>query len=194
MRILLLLLISLNCFSQQKDISFGKMDGTIYTSTVPYIPVKIPTPKEKWHKPFITDNDGWVYALQFNAGLWEGFHDALKYHYWTVKHTFWMWDIELNDKFWRDSLSWKNKYRDWPTDKRERFPGSKSVLVWATDGEHLTRMISNTSTVISVGISASDFKDYPKGQWLPLALKRIILSAIANKVGFLITYNIIFKP
>lgn len=40
---------------------------------------------------------------------------------------------------WR--TSWLRKYRDWPEDKRARFPLSKSILVWLTDLWHLAQQI-----------------------------------------------------
>lgn len=48
------------------------------------------------------------------------------------------------------SRSWERKYRNYPHNKAERFPGSKTILVGATDGYHLSRTLSNLSRTMSI--------------------------------------------
>jgi hypothetical protein len=42
-------------------------------------------------------------------------------------------------EFWDPAISWRNKYKDYPRDKRERFWGSTTFFVWLTDGWHLMK-------------------------------------------------------
>lgn len=67
-----------------------------------------------------------VLAAVFNAGM-----DKLVHHYST--------SIFNGNKplFWDPAQSWRNKYKNYPTDQRPKFPFAKTLLVWATDGWHL---------------------------------------------------------
>lgn len=67
-----------------------------------------------------------ILAAVFNAGM-----DKLVHHYST--------SIFNGNKplFWDPAQSWRNKYKNYPTDQRPKFPFAKTILVWATDGWHL---------------------------------------------------------
>lgn len=67
-----------------------------------------------------------ILAAIFNAGM-----DKLVHHYSS--------SIFNGNKplFWDPAQSWRNKYKNYPTDKRPKFPFATTILVWATDGWHL---------------------------------------------------------
>lgn len=58
-------------------------------------------------------------------------------------------------QFANPRLSFRNKYKDWPTDQSAAFPLSKSLLVGVTDGFHMDNTISIISMSASVGFSMS---------------------------------------
>jgi len=81
-------------------------------------------------------------GMSFVSGMSDGIGDNLQFKY---DQTIFV----NNPKFWNPEISWKNKYKDWPTDKRAKFPMSTTSLVFLTDGWHLSRTISRTSFRIS---------------------------------------------
>jgi len=131
----------------------------------------------QWYK--IDLNDVAVIATQSIAGGFDGWNQNIIHHRYGV-----------GKPFWDNHTSWKRKYKDYDNgDLRAKFFLSKSVLVGATDGFHMTRSVSRMATLATIGIVAGDWKDYPKGQrWLIVA-KKIVLSIIANRVTFQIVYK-----
>ncbi len=131
----------------------------------------------------ISKNDIAIYSLQTVAGFADGTNQAIIHH-----------GLGAGHPFWDQTVSWKNKYRDFDAgDKRAAFPGSKTYLVAFTDGFHLTRFVDRSATLASVVISVSDLKQYPrKDRWKVLA-KKAVLSAFFNRAGFYLSYNGIFK-
>jgi hypothetical protein len=61
------------------------------------------------------------------------------------------------------------------------------VFVGFTDGYHLTRLIDRAFTTGSLAFALSE-----KNNWRQI-VKKVIISAVVNRAGFLITYNIICK-
>lgn len=70
-------------------------------------------------------------TLFFLAGMLNAVMDKLQFHY---SHSIFS---VLNAKFWNPAISWKNKYKNWPDDKREKFLGSTTIFVGLTDAWHL---------------------------------------------------------
>jgi len=130
---------------------------------------------QKWYK--ITKNDLVVMSLQAGAGVADGYNQAIVHH-----------KFRQGDKFWDNKISWQNKYKSFPQDKSPAYFGSKSILVWTTDGFHLTRFIDRSLSVVSVGISLYELREY-KGDLWKVVLKKILLSYIANRTAFVIVYN-----
>lgn len=123
-----------------------------------------------------SSNDKKVAALQFMAGFADGWHEAIKSYHWGT------------GRFWDARTSWKNKYYDYDKGAtREAYFFSKNLLVWTTDGYHLTRMINRSAMVASLVIIKNE-----KRNWKYLLRKAIILSII-NRAGFMLAYNGIFK-
>lgn len=119
-------------------------------------------------------NDKWIYATQFISGAADGVNQAIQ-----------AWHIKGNS-FWYLKESWMNKYKDFPTDKRAAYWGSKGILVWTTDGYHLTRFIDRSFQVASLGISLTE-----KNNWKKI-IKKVIIASLANRAAFFLFYNIIF--
>lgn len=76
------------------------------------------------------------YALFAGAGMANGAADVMRDKYSVSRFP----QEQPGRQFWDASISWRNKYKDWPTDTRPAFPGAKTWLVWTTDGWHLAKM------------------------------------------------------
>jgi len=63
------------------------------------------------------------------------------------------------DKFLDIQTSWQNKYKNWPEDKGERFPGSKTIFVMFTDGNHLFQVANTITLTAGSYFVLSDIKD-----------------------------------
>ena len=55
-------------------------------------------------------------------------------------------------RFWDNSISWQNKWRNGDPQQGEAFLGSSTVFVWSTDALHLSGTISNVTGVASLSI------------------------------------------
>lgn len=130
---------------------------------------------QKWYK--ITKNDIAIMSLQAASGVADGFNQAIVHH-----------KFKQGSQFWDNKISWQNKYKCFPQDKSPAYFGSKSVLVWTTDGFHLTRFIDRSMSVVSVGISLFEVKEYKADLW-KVIVKKILLSYIANRTAFVIVFN-----
>lgn len=137
-----------------------------------------PTTKKWW----IPDTKEVIaYSLYGASGLAKGFHDAMIFHHWGT------------GKFWGPD-QWENKYKNWPADQREAFPGSKTIFVFATDGVHLTNMIDvafiSTGTIINFGNIKTDLQQYPHGKrLLAFATKKIIYPILFRALFFETAWN-----
>lgn len=139
--------------------------------------------QKHWLKPLINKQEVKSYILVGIAGAADGTNQAIVYHKLGQGHSFWDFNT-----------SWKRKYRNFDAgDKRAAFPGSKTILVGFTDGNHLTRLIERGALTGAIIFSVGEFKDYPKNQRWKLALKKFILLSIVNRATFEFTYGVIFK-
>lgn len=125
-------------------------------------------------------NDIIIYSLQFISGAADGVNQAVVYHH-----------LGRGNHFWDYTTSSNNKYRDFPIDKRAAFPLSKTVLVTFTDGNHLTRGINRSCQLLSLGFALGD-RDKKKLTFKQIA-KKVLISAISNRVGFVLFYNVIYR-
>lgn len=117
-----------------------------------------------------------MYACQFVAGSADGVNQALVHHY-----------LGMGNRFWDFQTSWKNKYKDYDKgDLRPAFPGATSVAVCFTDGYHLTRMLDRTFSLGSIGFALAEKPTF-KG-----IVKKVIISSLVNRAGFLLFFNVIF--
>jgi len=120
-------------------------------------------------------------TMVFLAGASDGINQALQYHYGAFKKIF----THADDRFWKPSLSGANKYKNGDPAQGAKFPGSKTWLVFLTDGNHLTRFTDHLlwSGAIAIKLSCNEKKKWyvyvmeAAGYW------------IVNRVGFCMVYN-----
>lgn len=90
-------------------------------------------------------------GIQFGAGFFNGVGDNLQFHYsqtiFPQPGERFLWG---GHQYWNPEISWRNKYKDWPSDRREAFPLSSSALVWTTDAWHLTNTLERTAHRITI--------------------------------------------
>jgi hypothetical protein len=160
--------------------SYSSINGTVQDYSTPkygvnFKPANTATGIPKLH---FSNNDVIVSGLQFVAGFFDGWHEAINSYHWGSGK--WFWDAKT---------SWKNKYKDYDNGVTyERYFFSKNLLVFTTDGYHLTRTLNRATNLVSLVIVRNDWK---RG-WRYLLRKAILLSA-ANRAGFYLSYNVIFK-
>lgn len=117
-----------------------------------------------------------MYACQFISGSADGVNQAIMHH-----------ELGRGNSFWYYAVSWKNKYRDFDNgDKRPAFLGSTTFAVGVTDGFHLTRLIDRAFTLGSLGFALGEKQSFKS------VVKKVIISAIANRVGFELFFNVIY--
>jgi len=137
----------------------------------------LPSSAQKWYA--INKNDVGIMLLGAVSGAADGVNQNLT-------HLRWGSGLE----FWDVKTSWKNKYKDWDAGNTDAaIFGSKTIFVAFTDGFHLTRMIDRTAMLLSVAISTADMRQYPKKDRWKVVAKKMILSAVSNRLAF----NIIYK-
>lgn len=147
--------------------------------------------------PLLVDAQGWLtdytrhaldnwptHALMFTAGLSNGVSDAIQHKY--DQTVFANWN---NDQYWNPDLSYRNKYRSWPDDRRAAFPGAKTWLVWTTDAWHLTKTIQLKSVQAAIVTYRRGGEE--RKWWWPLA--DIGISSILFSVGFHTSQNIVIR-
>jgi hypothetical protein len=121
-------------------------------------------------------NEVLMYTCQFVAGSADGVNQALVHHY-----------LGMGNRFWDFQTSWKNKYKNYDKgDLRPAFPGATSIAVSFTDGYHLTRMIDRAFSLGSIGFALGEKQSFKS------IAKKIIISSLVNRAGFLLFYNVIY--
>jgi hypothetical protein len=117
------------------------------------------------------------------SGAWDGVGEKVKWKYKEFKMAF----PKAKDHFWNPELSWRNKYEFTPDGQigGERFPGSTTVFVFATDGYHLSRTISKTT-----GVVGAVWLIGKKQKWYYYVFDFLLYSA-ARGIGFHLTYSLI---
>lgn len=95
---------------------------------------------------------------------------------------------ELNrPQFWNPALSWKNKYEDYDKGELgEKFFGSKSVLVFLTDGWHLLKVGMLSSLSIAIAILLPDWN--LGWGWLDGVAQLLAIRAVFG-IGFYMSYD-----
>ena len=93
-------------------------------------------------------------------------------------------------QFWDPRLSFQNKYKNWPTDTRAKFPGSKTWLVWTTDAQHLTSALEKGFLITSVVVLTLDSR---KKNWKTILLKDVIIPSLIRGIVFEVTFKTLSK-
>lgn len=122
------------------------------------------------------------YVGMVTAGFLDGQAEILKFRYSSYKRV----HPNTNPQWSDPSISWLNKYKDWPADKRERFPGSKTIFAWATDKYHMNRTLRNGLMCGSVSFNIA-LHEKPK---LITIAKVAVLSWASYAAGTQIAYQI----
>ncbi len=90
-------------------------------------------------------------ALSAISGAADAYHHMLTNHYSEFKRR----HPGANDEYWDRRISWTKKYRDYPDDTRAAYFGSKTFLVWTTDGWHLTDMLARSTFTMGLTLNLS---------------------------------------
>jgi hypothetical protein len=123
-----------------------------------------------------TKNEILMYAAQFVSGCADGVNQSLVHHY-----------LGMGTRFWDFQTSWKNKYKDYDAgDLRPAFLGSKSIFVGFTDGYHLTRTVDRSFTSVSLALALKEKYSFRQ------IVKKVIISSLINRAGFLLFFSVIF--
>jgi len=155
--LLLTLTTTLSCFSQSTDEELKKLR------------------KKR------TTNYAITGSMIFLAGAADGINQALMYQYGGFKAIF----PHANDRFWKPALSGANKYKNGDPSQGAKFPGSKTWLVFLTDGNHLTRF---TDHLLWSGAIAIKISNHQKKKWYVYALEAAGYWLV-NRAGFCLIYN-----
>jgi hypothetical protein len=115
------------------------------------------------------------------AGAADGFNQALMYQYPGFKKVF----PQANDRYWKPALSGANKYKNGDPNQGAKFPGSRTWLVFLTDGYHLTRF---TNHLFMSGAVAFKIAGHQKKKWYVYVMEAAGYWLV-NRVGFCMTYN-----
>lgn len=128
-------------------------------------------------------------ATCFLSGAMEGLNQTLAFNYDGFQRI----HPRANPQFWDNDKSWKNK---WKLDENgkaivgsERYLGSSTFLAWTTDGYHLSG--SADWLMIETTIFLHPQSKRPK-RWGHRLLE-VAAYSIARKVGFHLTYSILYK-
>lgn len=110
---------------------------------------------------FFTDRKMEIFTSVITAVADAGI-DGLVHRYPAMKRKF-----NLNDNFWNPEISWRNKHELGNPDLGEKFPLSRTALVFTTDGFHLLKSVRNvsiTATTVHFGLTYKNksklFREY----------------------------------
>lgn len=168
-------------FGQETEVQPAAKLYEQYPATPPETTLKAPD----WLGGF----EAYKYTMPtiFLSGVADGFNQTLLFHYDKFKVRF----PGARDQFWNPAVSWENKYAQAPDGSTlteyEAFPFSTSLLVWTTDGHHLTRAADHFLIYGTVALNFGEKKNW----------KRILIDGAAHfivrSVAFNLTYGTLKK-
>lgn len=125
-------------------------------------------------------------ALIFTAGMLNGVMDTLQFHYPQSvfpkgEETF----LGQGEIYWNPAISWRNKYKDYPMDKRPKFIGATTFLVSLTDAWHLLKTLMLACYHLAILLPIVHWYKLPR--WLLLAA--VLPLNLFFGVGFTIMYS-----
>ncbi len=125
--------------------------------------------------------------LAFLSGACDGLNQSLHFRYAGFKKRF----PGARDQFWRPDISWQNKYAKTPDNQiltdYEAFPFSTTLLVFATDGHHLSRAGDHLFMLGAVTLNIGE-----KKVWYQYVID-FTAGFIARSAGFNLMYGVVFK-
>lgn len=95
---------------------------------------------------------------------------------------------DKNPEFWNPKISWVNKYKDYPTDQRAKFPGAKTIFVAFTDGWHFAKWFVLNFGQLAVLLSVMIFV---KLKWWQTLLFGGSIKAVSWMFFYLFYYQIL---
>jgi hypothetical protein len=120
-------------------------------------------------------------SLVFLSGAADGINQALQFRYDGFKRVF----PHANDHFWKPALSCDNKYKNRDPGQGPKFPGSRTWLVFVTDGYHLTRFADHLFMAGAVSVKIAG---YEKKKWYKYVIEAVGYWVV-NRAGFCLVYN-----
>ena len=143
--------------------------------------------QKKWKKYLFTCSSAFV------SGTIDGAIESISFHY---ENGFKLRCTKANDLFWDPAVSWKNKYKNGDPKQGEKFTGSTTVFVAATDGYHVLRgskrCIEATTLAWYMNDVYCDTLRTKKKKFKKVLLDFLILSAVRS-VGFHFSYTFLFR-
>jgi hypothetical protein len=133
--------------------------------------------QKKWYQPMFEKNDWVVYSSQYLAGVASGVREEVIYY---PNPLFKMYP-HLNRQWWDIRVSYKNKYTESP------------MLVAFSDANHFFKSAVLMTNCTSVAFSFGDYNSYSKKERWKVIVKKIVVSYIANKLGFATSYYLYYK-
>jgi len=121
-------------------------------------------------------------GLALASGLAYGIHETVVHHPDRIPES---WDRQ----WWDASRSWTNKYKAGDPAQGEKFPGSTTVLVWATDAKHAFGT-AHRLTMFASGVTLTIGEKRPTWHYIADAA----LSFAAFGIGFHSMYSLAFRP
>lgn len=119
-------------------------------------------------------------ALVLVAGALDGLNQVIAYQYPNFKARF----PGANDRYWSTEISFLNKYKNGDPAQGAKFPGSKGVFVFLTDGYHLTRF---GERLFLGGAFALKITQDKKRWWVYVV--EGLGFWLVNRAGFCLIYN-----
>lgn len=108
------------------------------------------------------------------SGIFKAVMDKLQFHYFDSVFK------NLKSSFWNPKVSWINKYKDNDPELGEKFPGSSTIFVWATDAWHLFQSINIILLMLAI-VFYESFTGYK------------ILDFIIYRIAYSFTFELFFK-
>jgi len=122
----------------------------------------------------------------FLSGSFRGLYRVLNNRYPEFKQTI----PGATDQFWNPEYSWKNKYMDYDNgDMRPKYFGSKTFLIWTTDGRNLSATMQK---VFLIGIIPLNPMDKNKSKFFRYVIEPSGYIIIEN-LGFIVVNDLIFN-
>ncbi len=118
------------------------------------------------------------------AGAADGLTEVIRYDYPAFKNRF----PNANDQFWQPELSWRNKWKDGDPANGPAYFGSTTILVWTTDGYHLSRTLQKSFICAAIAFKIGDRKQ----KWY-LYLIDFAAHSAAYSIGFNATLHGFFN-
>lgn len=128
------------------------------------------------YKNPVTKKDVLTHSCQFISGGADGVNQAIMHQ-----------ELGRGTSFWYYANSWKNKYKNFDQgDKRPAFFGSATFAVGFMEGFHLTRLVDRAFTLGPLGFALGEKLSFKS------IAKKVVISALANRAGFLLFFNVIY--